>query len=103
MTCSFAARLFGSTMIDAAVGCFAALRRFATFFGTHALPERFHQIYNIRRACLFGTLYLFTLLLFTQKLFQRIFITILEFLWIKLTPLGFDDVRSKLKHILRHL
>src|SRR5215467_3111353 len=67
-----------------------------------AAAERIHQVDDLARLGLARDSDGLALLFLAQQILQRILIVVLEFLRIEMAGFRFDDVRGKLKHVLRH-
>jgi hypothetical protein len=71
----------------------------AATFGRGALPQRFHQVDDLRLRMLLGPFDLFATLLLLDQLLERVLVVISESFRLQMPCLGLDDMDRQIEHI----
>jgi hypothetical protein len=71
----------------------------AATFGRGALPQRFHQVDDLRLRMLLGSFDLFATLLLLDQLLERVLVVIGESFRLEMPCLGLDDMGRQIEHI----
>ena len=71
----------------------------AATFGRGALPQRFHQVDDLRLRMLLGSFDLFATLLLLDQLLERVLVVISESFRLEMPCLGLDDMDCQIEHI----